>query len=73
MRGGQPLGLAASRQRMQELGIATGVVRAIEAELAVAAEALGPFAQLTPVPLMRQLGGMLRAQVAALAVTPVSP
>jgi octaprenyl-diphosphate synthase len=67
MRGGQPLGLLASRQRMQELGIATGVVLAIEAELALAGEALAPYARLAPVPLMLQLGGMLRTQVVALS------
>jgi len=73
MRGGQPLGLLASRQRMQELGIATGVVLAIEAELALAGEALAPYARLAPVPLMLQLGGMLRTQVAALSGAVVSP
>ena len=72
LRGGQPLGLPASRQRMQELGIAAGVVRAIDAELAIASEALAPFAHLAPVPLMSQLSEMLRTQVAALSV-PVSP
>lgn len=69
LRGGQPPGLPASRQRMQELGIAAGVVRAIDEELAVAAAALTPFARLAPVPLMIQLGEMLRKQVAALSVT----
>ena len=71
LRGGQPLGLAASRQRMQELGIAAGVVQAIDDELAVATEALAPFPHLTPVPLMLQLGAMLRAQVIALQAAPV--
>lgn len=73
LRGGQPLGLAASRQRMQELGIAAGVVLAIDDELAAAHHALVPFARLAPVPLMLQLGEMLRKQVAALSVTAVSP
>jgi octaprenyl-diphosphate synthase len=68
LRGGQPLGLGASRQRMQELGIASGVVRAIDGELAAAARALEPFARLAPVPLMLQLGEMLRKQVASLSV-----
>lgn len=68
LRGGQPLGFGASRQRMQELGIASGVVQAIDEELAVAAEALAPFARLAPVPLMLQLGAMVHKQVAALSV-----
>lgn len=72
LRGGQPLGLPASRQRMQELGIASGVVRAIDAELALASQALAPFAQLVPVPLMLQLGDMLRKQVTVLSATTVS-
>jgi octaprenyl-diphosphate synthase len=72
LRGGRPLGLPASKQRMQELGIAGGVVQAIDAELATASGALAPFARLAPVPLMLQLGEMLRKQVAALSV-PVSP
>lgn len=70
LRGGQPLGLPASRQRMQELGIAGGVVRAIDDELAAAGEALVPFRQLTPVPLMLQLSEMLRKQVTVLSVSP---
>ena len=73
LRGGQPLGLSASKQRMRELGIAAGVVSAIDAELAVASQALAPFAGLAPVPLMLQLGEMLRKQVAALSATAVSP
>ena len=66
LRGGQPLGLAASRQRMKEMGIAAGILRAIEEELTVATAALVPYAELAPVPLMRQLSEMLTAQVAAL-------
>jgi octaprenyl-diphosphate synthase len=66
LRGGQPLGLAASRQRMQDMGIAASIVQAIDAELAVATGALAPYAGLAPVPLMRQLGEMLQSQVAAL-------
>lgn len=71
LRDGQPLGLPASRQRMQELGIAGGVVQAIDIELAAASDALAPFAKLAPVPLMLQLSEMLRKQVTALAV-PIS-
>jgi len=66
LRGGQSLGLAASRQRMAELGIAGRVVAAIDEELGVAVRALEPFAGLAPVPLMLQLGALLKNQVAAL-------
>ncbi len=72
LRGGQPLGLPASKQRMQELGIASGVIKSIDDELASAGAALAPYASLTPVPLMMQLGDMLRKQVTALSV-PRSP
>jgi len=68
LRSGQGLGLTASKQRMQELNIAAGVVQAIEAELAAAGAVLAPFARLAPVPLMLQLGDMLRQQVAALSM-----
>ena len=61
-------GLAASKQRMVELGIAEDIVGAIERELEQALEALGPFAQLAPVPLMGALADLLRKQVAALSV-----
>lgn len=70
---GQPLGLPASKLRMQELGIVAGVVRAIEDELAAAGAALAPFAKLAPVPLMLQLSEMLRKQVASLSVPAGSP
>lgn len=73
LRDGQPLGLPASKQRMQELGIAAGVVRAIDEELAAAGSVLAPFAKLAPVPLMLQLGEMLRKQVASLSVPAGSP
>ena len=66
LQGGQPLALAASKQRMAELGIVAGVVRAIDEELAAASLSLKPFARLAPVPLMAQLSQMLVAQVAAL-------
>lgn len=64
--GGQPMGLAASRQRMTELGIAGRIVLAIDEELEIATRGLDPFINLAPVPLMLQLGGMLKAQVATL-------
>lgn len=66
LRGGQPLGLAASRHRMRELGIAEKVLLAIEEELTVATRSLAPFQELAPVPLMLQLGSLLKGQVAAL-------
>lgn len=69
LRSGQPMGFGASKQRMQDLGIASGVVRAINEELAIAVAALAPFAHLAPVPLMLQLGDMLRKQVAALSAS----
>jgi len=72
LRGGQPLGLAASRQRMTELSIAAGVAQAIDDELAAAAQALDPYRGLAPVLLMFQLGEMLRGQVAALQATPTA-
>jgi len=65
-RGGQTYGLAASRQRMQELGIADGVIRAIDAELTAARSELKEFANLPPVPLLLQLDELLHVQVAAL-------
>lgn len=66
LRGGQPLGLAASRQRMAELGIAGKVVVAIDEELQTAASNLAPFESLAPVPFMLQLCGMLKVQVVSL-------
>ena len=66
MKGGQPAELVASRRRMQELGIATRVMRAIEDELVLARQALAPFAGSAPVPLLLQLAAMLHAQVVAL-------
>jgi octaprenyl-diphosphate synthase len=69
LRGGQSPGLPASKQRMQELGIAAGVIKAIEEELAAATAALAPFARLAPVSLMQQLGEMLRKQVTGLSAS----
>jgi octaprenyl-diphosphate synthase len=66
LRGGQSPGLAASKLRMKEMGIATGVVSAINEELTAAAQALAPHVRLAPVPLMLQLSAMLQGQVAAL-------
>lgn len=72
LRDGRSPGLPASKQRMQELGIASDVVRAIDEELAAAARALESFGGLASVPLMLQLSEMLRKQVAALSVPAVS-
>ncbi len=72
LRGGQSPGLAASRQRMHELGVVAGVFHAIDDELAVANDALKPYGALAPVPLMQQLASMLKTQVAALPAAPVS-
>ncbi len=71
-RSGQSPGLAASRQRMHELGVVAGVFQAIDDELAVATGALEPYGALAPVPLMRQLATMLQAKVAALPAAAVS-
>jgi octaprenyl-diphosphate synthase len=66
MQGGKPLPLSVSVERMKELGISCGVVRAVEEELSRAASVLMPHGNLAPVPLMRQLSGLLKAQIAAL-------
>jgi octaprenyl-diphosphate synthase len=67
IQGGRPLPLSASADRMRELGIATGVVQAIDAELMAAARALEPHVQLAPAPFMLQLSAMLKTQVDALS------
>ncbi len=72
LREGRPLGLATSKQRMLELGISGRVVVAIDEELRVASRALEPFGSLPPVPLMLQLGSMLKAQVATLQTSATS-
>jgi octaprenyl-diphosphate synthase len=72
LRGGLAPGLAASTQRMKELGIATLVARSIDDELTVATRALEPFAHLSPVPLMLQLAEILKTQVALLPTDSVS-
>jgi octaprenyl-diphosphate synthase len=72
-RNGQALGLAASRQRMLELGVVTGVLQAIDHELAVANGALDSHVQLPPVALMRHLTAILQAKVASIATKHDSP
>jgi len=69
---GRSPGLATSKQRMTELGIATDVIQAIDDELAVAAAMLAPYATLPPVALMGQLCAMLKMQVTALSGARVS-
>lgn len=66
MREGHPVGLVASRQKMEALGVTSRVVRAIDEELDVAARELSPFDSLSAVPLMLELSDLLKAQVAAL-------
>jgi octaprenyl-diphosphate synthase len=67
--GGSP-GLATSKQRMAELGIARDVVQAIDDELASAQQVLAAHASLPPVALMNQLCQLLKSQVAALPGVP---
>ncbi len=66
LRDGVPFGLAASSQRMRELGIAGGVVAAIEAELTAARAAVADFTHHVQVALLLPLCDLLAAQVAAL-------
>lgn len=63
---GRPLGLAASVERMRELGIAADVAEAINRELGLARAALASSAGSSPAPLMLGLIGVLQGQVAAL-------
>lgn len=71
LRGGPATGLAASRQRMRELGIVAGVIQAIEHELTTALGALENYGALEPTALMQELVMMLRAKVLSLPVGPV--
>lgn len=66
MQQAKPLPLHASIERMRQLGIAAGVVAAVEEELARALSVLMPHGGLAPVPLLRQLSGLLQGQIAAL-------
>lgn len=66
LREGRPLGLAANVGRMRELGIAAGVIAAIDRELDLARQALAPHTANAPTPLMLGLIGVLQGQVAAL-------
>jgi len=73
LRNGQSPGLAASSQRMHELGVVGRVLQAIEAELKVANAALDSHRDLAPVALMRQLAAILQTKVASIAARQVSP
>ncbi len=66
LREGVPFSLAASSQRMRDLGIAEAVVTAIEAELTAARAAVSGFTAHSQVPLLLPLCDLLAAQVAAL-------
>jgi len=70
MREGRSPGLATSKQRMTELGIARDVVQAIDDELASAQGVLAAHASLPPVALMNQLCQLLKTQVASLPGVP---
>lgn len=63
---GLPMPLASSVERMRELGIAAGVVQAIDSEIAVARGVLAPYGELLPVPLLLRLCDVLAAQVQTL-------
>jgi octaprenyl-diphosphate synthase len=73
IRSGQSAGLAASSQRMHDLGVVAGVLQAIAQELAVANAALDLHRELAPVALMRQLAASLQYKVASIAARQVSP
>jgi hypothetical protein len=68
LRDGVPFSLNDSAAQMRHLGIAAGVIEAIERELASAHRELAPFEAIQPTALLLQLCGVLRAQVAGLAV-----
>jgi len=66
LREGVPFSLRDSAAQMRHLGIAAGVIDAIDRELADAQRELAPYLGLPPTPLLLQLCGVLRAQVAGL-------
>lgn len=66
MKSGQPLPPTINVERMRALGIAGGVVQAVDEELARAASVLMPHAQLAATPLLLQLSALLKSQIAAL-------
>lgn len=64
--------IAESRGRMVELGVTGEVVAAIDAEVALADEAIAPHTALPPVSFLRQLSEMLQGQVRMLGGSAVS-
>lgn len=70
-KGGSPA-LAASQRRMQELGIGSAVIQAIDEEVTAALAAVAPYSRLPAVPLMHGLAALLRRQVAGLPAQAVS-
>lgn len=63
LREGLPMPLASSVGRMRELGIASGVVEAINSELLLARRVLVPYGNFLAVPLLLRLCDVLSAQV----------
>jgi octaprenyl-diphosphate synthase len=72
LRNGSSPDLAASKQRMRDLGIAEAIACAIDQELVMALTALESHLSLAPVPLMQELAQLLKTQVAALRTMRVS-
>lgn len=66
LREGGAADLAASQQRMHQLGIGAAVVQAIDKELGLALAALVPHDSLPAVGLLKQLADLLKTQVARL-------
>ncbi len=66
IRGGQKPQLALRLRQMEELGVFSAVVKAVDAELALAVAALAPWPKLPPTPLLLGLTEVLRAQIAGL-------
>ncbi|MBS0661793.1 MAG: polyprenyl synthetase family protein [Verrucomicrobia bacterium] len=64
--GQRPVQTGLHFQQMRELGIFDGVASAVMAEVKLATDALQPWPNEPPTPLLRSLGDVLQAQVAAL-------
>lgn len=64
--GARPPQLASRLKQMNELDVFEAVAAAVDAELALAADALAPWPGLPSTPHLLSLTGVLRAQVAAL-------
>ena len=65
--GGRPPQAALRIRQMHDMGIYAAVAGAVSAELSVGEQALAPFGAEPPTARLRQLCGVLTAQVAALA------